>query len=53
MFPGPGDLIGQTDLDKVVDAVATLVLVDCRSSESSASGKSSEECGEGLHFAVE
>jgi hypothetical protein len=43
----------RSDLDKVVDTVATLVLVVGRSGESSASSKGGEEGGEGLHFVVE
>ena len=42
-----------SDLDKVVDAVATLVLVVSRSCESGASSKGGEEGGEGLHCVVE
>ena len=43
----------RSDLDKVVDTVATLVLVVGRSGESSASSKGGEEGGEGLHCVVE
>lgn len=41
------------DLDKVIDAIATLVLVNSRCGESSASGEGGEDSGEGLHCVVE
>jgi hypothetical protein len=41
--------MGQANLNRVVDTVATLVLVDSRSGESSASGKGRKEGSEGLH----
>lgn len=51
-FPGAG-LTDKADLDEVVDAVATLGLVDSRSGESSASSKGRDEGGESLHCEVE
>lgn len=44
--------MGWANLDRVVDAVATLVLIDGRSGESSASSKDRKEGSEGLHCVV-